>query len=57
MKTLLIKNAQNIITMDEERNQYPGGSIYIEDQEIQAIGTDIPYKTADEVINAEGKII
>lgn len=57
MKTLLIKNTRNIITMDEERNQYPGGSIYIEDQEIKAIGTDIPYETADEVINAEGKII
>lgn len=57
MKTLLIKNARNIITMDDNRTQYPGGSIYIEGQEIKAIGQDIPYETADEIIHAEGKII
>ena len=57
MKTLLIKNARNIITMDDNRTEYPGGSIYIEGQEIKAIGTNIPYDTADEIIYADGKII
>ncbi|MRH44351.1 8-oxoguanine deaminase [Aquibacillus halophilus] len=57
MKTLLIKNARNIITMDGERNKYPGGSIYIEGQEIKAIGTSIPYQDADKVIDATGKIV
>lgn len=57
MASLLIKNARNIITMDKEKNQYPGGSIYIEGQEIIAIGEDIPYDTADKVIEANGKIV
>ncbi|MBD8070112.1 8-oxoguanine deaminase [Bacillus sp. PS06] len=57
MRTVLIKNARNIITMDGERNQYPGGSIYIEGQEIKAIGVDLPYETADEVIDARNQII
>ena len=43
--------------MDNDRNQFPGGSIYIEGQEIVAIGKDIPYERADEVIDASGKII
>ncbi|ONK21622.1 8-oxoguanine deaminase [Bacillus sp. VT-16-64] len=57
MPSLLIKNARNIISMDQQRQRYPGGSIFVEDQEIKAIGTNIPYETADTVINAEGKII
>lgn len=57
MKSLLIKNARNIITMDNERKTFPGGSIYIEGQEIKAIGVNIPYETADTVIDARGKII
>ncbi|WP_077623660.1 8-oxoguanine deaminase [Sediminibacillus massiliensis] len=57
MKTLLIKNARNIITMNDSRDKHPGGSIYIEGQEIKAIGKDIPYKNADEVIDASGKIV
>lgn len=57
MKTLLIKNANNIITMDEQRSEYPGGSMYIVGQEIKAIGYDLPYKTADTVIDASGKNI
>lgn len=57
MGTLLIKNAKNIITMDGKRNKYPGGSMYIEGQEIKAIGIDIPYETADKIIDATGKIV
>lgn len=57
MSTLLIKNARNIITMDEQRRSYPGGSLFADGQEIKAIGDDIPYKTADTVIDAKGKIV
>ena len=55
MASLLIKNARNIITMDAQKRQFPGGSLYAEDQEIKAIGFDIPYETADVVIDASGK--
>lgn len=57
MRTLLIKNARNIITMDAARSCYPGGSLYAEGQEIIAIGHDIPYETADTVIDAVGKVV
>jgi cytosine/adenosine deaminase-related metal-dependent hydrolase len=57
MATLLIKNARNIITMDDKRSVFPGGSLYAVDQEIIAIGHDIPYETADTVIDATGKIV
>lgn len=57
MRTLLIKNARNIITMDPNRTCHPGGSLYAEGQEIKAIGADIPYDTADTVIDAAGKIV
>lgn len=51
VSTLLIKNAKNIITMDKEISQFPGGSLYAEGQQILAIGTDLPYETADTVID------
>ncbi|WJQ09297.1 8-oxoguanine deaminase [Geobacillus stearothermophilus] len=57
MRTLLIKNAKNIITMDEKRTEYPGGSMYVVGQEIKAIGYDLPFETADTVIDARGKIV
>lgn len=57
MRTLLIRNARNIVTMDGERRQYPGGSLYASGQEIVAIGCDIPYETADTVIDARHKIV
>ncbi|MCI3923735.1 8-oxoguanine deaminase [Paenibacillus sp. TRM 82003] len=57
MRTLLVKNARNIVTMDGEKRTVAGGSMYIEDQRIVAIGADLPYETADEVIDAAGKIV
>ncbi|WP_035157499.1 8-oxoguanine deaminase [Cohnella thermotolerans] len=57
MATLLIKNARNIIAMDAGRNEYPGGSLFADGQEIKAIGKDIPYEDADTVIDAAGKIV
>lgn len=55
MASILIKNARNIITMDADKNQFPGGSLYAEDQEIKALGVNIPYETADVIIDARGK--
>lgn len=57
LATLLIKNARNIITMDAERRTFPGGSLYARDQRIVAIGTNVPYETADVVIDAAGRIV
>lgn len=57
MQSLLIKNARNIITMDNKRSRIPSGSIYIEGQEIKAIGVNLPYETAERVIDARNKII
>lgn len=57
MATLLIRNARNIITMDADGNTYPGGSLYADGHEIKVIGLDIPYETADTVIDATGKIV
>ncbi|MGE5675238.1 MAG: 8-oxoguanine deaminase [Mycobacterium leprae] len=54
---MLIKNARSIITMDDRRSRIPGGSIYIEGQEIKEIGTDVAAKTADVVIDARGKVV
>ncbi|MDG5787909.1 8-oxoguanine deaminase [Evansella sp. AB-P1] len=57
MKTLLIKNAKNIITMDDDRSQYPDGSMYIEGQEIKEIGRNITNENADVVVDARNKIV
>lgn len=57
MSTLLIKNARNIITMDGARRRIPGGSLYAENGVIRAIGPNLPYETADTVIDASHKIV
>lgn len=57
MRSLLIKNARNIITMDSRLTRYPGGSIYAEDGVIKEIGMNLSVETADEVIDASGKIV
>jgi cytosine/adenosine deaminase-related metal-dependent hydrolase len=57
MPSLLIKNARNIIAMDAARTRIPGGSLYAEDGVIKAIGTDLPYTTADTVIDARHKVV
>jgi len=57
LASLLIRNARNIVTMDAERRTHPGGSLYAEGQRIVAIGTDLPYETADTVVDAAGRIV
>ena len=55
MKTnsILIKNADAVLTMDGERCEIKGGDIYIEGREIRQVGKNLDVK-ADRVINAEG---
>ena len=53
MPTMLVKNADHLVTMDGGRREIAGGGIYIENGIITAVGVseDLP-KTADEVVDA-----
>lgn len=55
-KTLLIRNALVLVTMDGGRREIPGGGVLVEDNRIIAVGTDLP-QTADEVIDASGHVV
>ncbi|WP_336784884.1 8-oxoguanine deaminase [Paenibacillus sp. MMO-177] len=57
MSTLLIRNARSIVTMDGENRVIRNGDMYIEGQEIIAIGENLPYETADREIDATHKIV
>ena len=55
MATLLIKNADLVITMDEKRQRIQDGGIFVRDNVIEAIDkTDRLPKEADEIIDASG---
>lgn len=58
MPTLLIKNIDLLVTMDDQRRELPHTSLYIKDGFIQAIGdlSDLPH-TADKVIDLSGHIV
>lgn len=57
-KTLLIRNANVLVTMDEARREIAGGGIFAEDDRIAAVGpTDELPATADEVIDLAGHIL
>ncbi|MCE5209783.1 MAG: 8-oxoguanine deaminase [Chloroflexi bacterium] len=58
MGTLLIKNAQTVITNDDAIGQISGGAVFIRDHVIEKIGLpdDLPAK-ADTVINAAGMAV
>ncbi|HWI62689.1 MAG TPA: 8-oxoguanine deaminase [Symbiobacteriaceae bacterium] len=56
MSSILIKNARNIITMDDARTRIPGGSIYMEGPEIKAVGRDLDIQ-ADLVFDARNKVV
>lgn len=57
-QTLLLKNADAIVTMDEKRREIKQGCIYIRGNTIVAVGVeaDVP-KTADRVIDLKGYIV
>lgn len=58
MTTLLIKNAQVLVTMDDHRREIPGGGLFIRDGFIEQVGktSELP-ASADEVIDMSGHIV
>ncbi|RZT10713.1 Cytosine/adenosine deaminase [Duganella sp. CF402] len=58
MKTLLIKNARVLVTMDDTRREIANGAVFIRDNVIEQVGAsaDLP-QTADEVIDATGHVV
>lgn len=58
MKTLLVRNADMLVTMDRDRREIRGGGLYAEGNRITAVGpaADLP-DTADDVIDLAGHIV
>ena len=58
MSTLLIKNIEMLVTMDDQRRELKHASLFIKDGFIQAIGDakDLP-QTADEILDLSGHIV
>ena len=58
MSTLLIKNIEMLVTMDDQRRELKHASLFIKDGFIQAIGAaeDLP-QTADEILDLSGHIV
>ena len=58
MRTLLIKNAILLVTMDAQRREIAGGGVFVRDNVIEAVGptSELP-ATADEVIDACDQIV
>lgn len=56
-KTLLIRNADIVVTMDDQRREIAQGSIFIRGNVIEQVGpgNELP-QTADEVIDASGHV-
>jgi 8-oxoguanine deaminase len=57
-RTLLLKNADILVTMDKTRREIAGGGIYIEDNRITLVGpsSELP-AIADEVIDLTGHVL
>ncbi|MHA4871262.1 8-oxoguanine deaminase [Duganella sp. PWIR1] len=61
MKTLLIKNARVLVTMDDARREIADGAVYIRGNVIEQVGTTSELAAlaagADEVIDAAGHVV
>ncbi|MCS6843992.1 MAG: 8-oxoguanine deaminase [Caldilineales bacterium] len=58
MSTLLLKNADLLITMDAQRRRIPGGGLFVRDNVIEQVGPTAKLPdTADRVINAAGMVV
>jgi 8-oxoguanine deaminase len=57
-KTLLIKNAMVLVTMDRDRRELADGAVFVRDKVIEQVGltADLP-QTADEVIDARHHVV
>lgn len=57
-RTLLVRNADVLVTMDAGRREIAHGGLYVEDNRIVAVGTsDTLPDTADEVIDLSGHVL
>ncbi|MEE9455173.1 MAG: 8-oxoguanine deaminase [Paracoccaceae bacterium] len=56
MPTVLVKNADVLVTMDTRRQEIAGGGLFARDGVIIAVGHDLPV-TADKVVDAKGCVI
>jgi len=57
MSTLLARNADLLITMDEQRREIPNGAVFVRDHVIEQVGaTDELTAEADEVIDLTGHV-
>lgn len=61
MSTILLKNARQLITMDDERTTYTDGALFVRANVIEWVGTTdaLPeaYQSADRIINAHDKVV
>ena len=58
MSTLLVRNADLLVTMDRDRREIPDGALLVRDNVIEAVGSSEELATeADRVIDAEGMLI
>ncbi len=58
MSTLLLRNADLLVTMDADRRQIPNGGLFVQDDQIMQVGptAELP-STADRVLDARGMIV
>lgn len=57
-KSMLVRHAEVVITMDAARREIRDGAIFIEDHRIVAVGpTSTPADTADEVLDLAGHVV
>ena len=57
-KTLLIKNARVLVTMDDARREIADGAVFVRDNVVERVGpTDELPQDADEVIDARGHVV
>jgi len=54
MASLLVKNADVLVTMDGERREIAGGCLLVEDGIIRSVGPELP---ADEILDASGCVV
>jgi len=58
MSTLLVRNAEVLVTMDPERREIRGGGLFVRDGFIEAVGpTETLPATADEILDASGLLV
>mgnify|MGYP003565312766 CR=1 FL=1 len=58
MATLLVKNAQVVVTMDDHRQEIPDGGLFIKDGFIETVGkSDQLPKKADQILDLKGHIL